>query len=243
MPELLTWRFAAAVGAALVAGAVRGFSGFGSALVLTPSLSALYGPATAVPISLLMELALAVPFVPPAARLVDWRRIGALSLAALAAVPAGAWILLSVDARPMRWAISAIVLLFVALLAFGWRYAGRPNLLATVATGAASGVLNGATGMAGPPIIFYYLSGPDPAGRVRASFIVFFAWVDVLAILSFWYGSALTAAVVATAVALALPYLAAAWAGARLFRKADEGVYRRVALAILTAIAVVSLAA
>src|SRR5690554_1428512 len=108
MPDFMTWQFAAAVAAALVAGAVRGFSGFGSALVLTPSLSALYGPAIAVPISLLMELALAVPFVPPAARLVDWRRIGALCLAAFGAVPLGAWVLLSVDPRPMRWAISAI---------------------------------------------------------------------------------------------------------------------------------------
>jgi uncharacterized membrane protein YfcA len=243
MPDVLTWQFGVAVVAALVAGAVRGFSGFGSALVLTPSLSALYGPATAVPISLLMELALAVPFVPPAAKLVDWQRIGALSLAALAAVPVGAWILLTVDPQPMRWAITAIVLLAVALLAFGWRYSGRPNLLATVATGAASGVLNGATGMAGPPIIFYYLSGSDPAGRIRASFIVFFAWVDILAILSFWFGSALTAAIFGMAVALAVPYLGAAWVGARMFRKADERFYRRVALAILTAIAVVSLAA
>jgi uncharacterized membrane protein YfcA len=243
MPDLVNWRFAVAVIAALIAGAVRGFSGFGSALVLTPSLSALYGPATAVPISLLMELALAVPFVPAAARLVDWQRIGALSLAALATVPVGAWILLSVDPQPMRWAISAIVLLFVAILAFGWRYAGRPNLLATLVAGASSGVLNGATGMAGPPIIFYYLSGPDSAGRARASFIVFFAWVDVLAIMSFWFGSALTIEILGTAVALAVPYLAAAWAGARLFRKADENSYRRVALLILTAIAVMSLAA
>lgn len=243
MPDLLSWQFAVAAAAAVVAGAVRGFSGFGSALVLTPSLSALYGPAMAVPVSLLMELALAVPFVPPAARLVDWRRIGVLSIAALAAVPAGAWILLSVDPQPMRWAISAIVLVFVGLLATGWRYAGRPNLAATIATGAASGVLNGATGMAGPPIIFYYLSGPDPAGRVRASFIVFFAWVDIIAILSFWLASALTAEMVGTAVALAVPYLSAAWVGARLFRKADESFYRRIALVILTGIAVASLAA
>ena len=58
----------------MLAGVVRGFSGFGSALILSPSLSALYGPAVAVPVALLLELVLSGPFVPPAARLVDRRR-------------------------------------------------------------------------------------------------------------------------------------------------------------------------
>ena len=72
--DVLSARFAAAVVAALLAGVVRGFSGFGSALILSPSLSALYGPAVAVPVALLLELVLSGPFVPPAARLVDRRR-------------------------------------------------------------------------------------------------------------------------------------------------------------------------
>ena len=65
--DVLSATFAAAVGAALLAGVVRGFSGFGSALILSPSLSALYGPEVAVPVALLLEFVLAGPFVPPAA--------------------------------------------------------------------------------------------------------------------------------------------------------------------------------
>ena len=64
--DVFSAEFAAAVGAALLAGVVRGFSGFGSALILSPSLSALYGPEVAVPVALLLEFALAGPFVPPA---------------------------------------------------------------------------------------------------------------------------------------------------------------------------------
>ena len=65
----------------------------------------------------------------------------------------------------MRWAISAIVLLAVVLLASGWRYHGRPTAGATAGVGVISGFLNGLSGMAGPPIAFYYLAGTDRRRR------------------------------------------------------------------------------
>ncbi len=37
-------RFALAIGIAVLSGAVRGFSGFGSALIYVPLMSALFGP-------------------------------------------------------------------------------------------------------------------------------------------------------------------------------------------------------
>ena len=239
--DVASWSFAIAVSAGVLAGVVRGFSGFGSALVLAPALSALYGPATAVPAALLMELALAVPFVPPALRRVEFRQLGVLALGALATVPLGAWLLLAIDPQLIRWAISGLVLTLVAIVAFGWRYHGRPTAVATAVTGALSGMLNGATGLAGPPVIFYYLSGVDSAERMRASFIVFFSWVDLLAIVSYAAADTLTGVTATLALWLAIPYVAGAAAGARLFREASEQLYRRVGLAVLTAVAVVSL--
>src|SRR4051794_41341314 len=85
--DLLSASFAAAVGAAVLAGAVRGFSGFGSALILSPLLAALYGPAVAVPVALLLEFALARPVVPPALEPVDPPRAAALWLPAAGSVP------------------------------------------------------------------------------------------------------------------------------------------------------------
>src|SRR3954462_4110198 len=108
-PDVLSASFAAAVGAAVLAGAVRGFSGFGSALILSPSLSALYGPGVAVPVALLLELALVVPFVPPAMRFAARPRVALLCAAALLTVPVGARILTVVDEAALRWAICAVV--------------------------------------------------------------------------------------------------------------------------------------
>jgi uncharacterized protein len=234
-------RFAAAVAAALLAGAVRGFSGFGSALVLSPSLAALYGPRVAVPVALLLELALAAPFMPNAARLVDWRRTALLCAAAALMVPVGARLLADVDGDTLRWAICALVLAAAAIVGFGWRYHGRPHPAATAATGALSGLLGGATGLTGPPIIFYELAGSAPIARIRASFIVFFSWVDVVALASFAATGTLGRRALGIALALLVPYLAAAGAGALLFGRASEAAYRRLAVGILAAVAVVSL--
>jgi uncharacterized membrane protein YfcA len=239
--DILSGGFALAALAAVVAGGLRGFSGFGSALVLSPALSAVYGPETAVPVALLLEFALAVPFVPPALRLIDRGRVALLCLAATAGIPLGAWVLVAVDGSTLRWVICAIVLVAVAMLAFGWRYHGRPGVPVTAATGAVSGVLSGSTGMSGPPVMFLYLSGTDPAARMRASFMVYFAWVDVAALTAFAVVGALSARALLVAAALVVPYLLAALTGARFFGRASDAFYRRLAVAVLLAVALASL--
>ena len=103
---------------------VRGFAGFGAAMVMTPIFSALYGPAVGVALCLMLEIAVALPVVPGVVGLVDWRRIGLLLVAAAVGVPFGNLVLTWAEPEPMRWAISAIVLGAVALLASGWRYHG-----------------------------------------------------------------------------------------------------------------------
>jgi uncharacterized protein len=156
-------------------------------------------------------------------------------------VPLGAYLLSVVDATTLRWTISALVFAAVAILGFGWRYHGRPHDAATAATGALSGLLGGATGLTGPPVIFYELAGSAPIERMRASFIMFFAWVDAVALVSFAVTGTLAARPLVIAAVLLAPYLAAAGVGARLFGRASEAFYRRLAVAILAGVAIVSL--
>src|SRR2546430_1714575 len=73
----------------------------------------------------------------------------------------------------------------------GGRYRGRTSIPATLVTGAASGALNGASGLAGPPVVFYYLSGGAAAPEVRASFIVYFALIDAVSVAWFAFNGAI----------------------------------------------------
>src|SRR5436190_1218075 len=87
MPEFLTLSFLTAAVVALVAGTVRGFAGFGAAMLMTPVFSALYGPAVGISLCMLLEIVVALPLLPRAIQYVDWRRIGLLMVAAVVGPP------------------------------------------------------------------------------------------------------------------------------------------------------------
>jgi uncharacterized membrane protein YfcA len=238
MPELLSLPTLIAAATVLLAGIVRGFSGFGSAMIMVPVLAVLYGPLVAVPIALALEMAVSLPLVPPAAKLVDWRRISVLLIAACAAVPLGVWLLQNLDASIVRYVFSGIVFFAVILLATGWRYRGRPGFVPTLATGLLSGTMNGLAGMAGPPVVFFYLAGADAAAVSRASFIIFFAVVDLFAVIIFALDDSFTRDGVILAAVLAAPFVLGGLIGARIFKAASERFFRIVALVTLAAIAV-----
>lgn len=241
MPDLLTVPFIVSAVVACIAGMVRGFAGFGAAMLMTPVFSALYGPAVGVALCLLLEIAVALPLLPAVVRLVDWRRIGLLLLAAAMGVPFGNITLTMVEPEPMRWAISGIVLTAVVLLASGWRFSGRPNIPTTLAAGATSGFLNGLSGMAGPPIAFYYLAGSDPAAQVRANLTTYFVFVDLLAIAAFASRDLIGWSTGVHGLVLAPAVMLGGVLGERLFPLASESFYRRLALVLLVCAAVGSL--
>lgn len=241
MPDLLSTSFLIAALVAVVAGMVRGFAGFGAAMLMTPVFSALYGPATGVALCLLLEIAVALPLLPKVVSIVDWRRIGIILLAAIVGAPLGNLVLTWADPEPMRWVISAVVLAAVALLASGWRYHGKPYLGATLATGAASGFLNGLSGMAGPPIAFYYLASNHPAPQVRANLTTYFVFVDLIAVSVFVARDLVDWSTAVRGLTLAPAVVIGGLLGERLFPLASERFYRRLALALLVGVAIGSL--
>lgn len=220
---------------------VRGFAGFGAAMLMTPVFSALYGPAAGVALCLLLEIAVALPLLPAVVRLVDWPRIALLLIAATVCVPAGNHVLTLAEPEPMRWAISAIVLSAVALLASGWRFHGRPRTATTLAAGATSGFLNGLSGMAGPPIAFYYLAGHDTAAHVRANLTTYFVFVDLVAIATFASRGLIGWDTGVRGLVLAPAVMLGGVLGERLFPLASERFYRRLALGLLVSVAIGSL--
>ena len=112
----------AAVLATAVAGVMRGYSGFGTAVILAPVYSLLWGPRAGVPVMLLMELVISVQLLPSAMKEADRRVVLPLGGAAALATPLGAWILFTVDGEALRRFIGGFVLIFGLLLMSGWRY-------------------------------------------------------------------------------------------------------------------------
>ena len=68
IPVSLDWQLAMLFAIVFLAGIIRGFAGFGSALLAVPALAVLYGPAQAVVIEVLLEIPVTLGLLPVAVR-------------------------------------------------------------------------------------------------------------------------------------------------------------------------------
>jgi len=238
-PEWLALAFAIAV----AAGVVRGITGFGGAMVMTPPLALLFGPAHAVAVALLLESVAAAPMLVHTLRQVRWHVVGPILGAACATVPIGAYVLLSADPQALRRAIAGFVIGFSLLLLRGWRYAGRQRLGTSLGLGALSGAMMGATSVGGPPVILYLLSGPDSVDTTRANLALYVCVTSLAAVAALWAGGAFAGQAAWTGLALAPGYCGGLLAGARAFARFNDARFRQFTLLLLIAVSAAILAA
>ena len=221
-----------------MAGIVRGITGFGGAMVAAPPLALLLGPHVAVPIVLVLESVVAAPMLVKTRREVERGVIGPILIAACITVPLGAFLLIVAEPELIRRAIAVAVIVFAILLLRGWRSSYQPRTAMSLAVGAISGLMTGATSIGGPPVILYLLSGPHSAETTRANLTLFIAVTSLfgLAMLAF-YGLA-DAAVAWTSLWLAPTYYLGLLLGQRLFLRFSDARFRQFTLLLLIAVAI-----
>ncbi len=232
--EYLDVRLVYAALSVFAAGLIRGFSGFGSALINAPILSLIWGPTVGVPVAALVEIAPAIQLTPKALKVAHWKTIWAISLPALVLLPAGTFILVSVPADEMRRAIGAIVLIVALILWSGWRYRGPRGTGPAIGVGLFGGALAGATGVAGPPVILYLMSSDDSPALTRANLIAYFSVILVGFMVVLTFKGLITTEIVWLVGALLIPFVVGAAIGTKMFPLASERVFRIIALTTLT---------
>ena len=235
--DLFTVETLFAVVVAIVAGISRGFTGFGSSLIMAPVFALMYGPVVTVATVLSLEVAVSADSFTRVAKIIPWRTMVPIWVMAWITVPLGAWVLLISDAEVLRRAISLIVAFLAVLLMIGWRYHGPHRLFPNLCVGAMSGALNASTSLGGPPVVFYLLSGPSTTAAARAGMIanVFVVSIPTVSILVL-SGALDTIALWRTAVLFPF-FLVATQIGNRIFHASGEKTYRRASAWLLLIVA------
>lgn len=221
---------------AVAAGVIRGITGFGGAMVMSPPLALLLGPLAAVPVVLLLESLAAAPMLVQTRRLVRWGVIGPIVAAGCVTVPLGTWALVVVDPTVMRRVIAATVIVFSLILLRGWRHAGPRRPATGLALGAISGTMVGATSIGGPPVILYLLAGPDPIGTTRANLTFFVCAIAAAGLAGMGIGGVLSWSAAGLAALLAPGYFGGTLVGARLFERLDDRRFRQFTLFLMMAV-------
>ena len=227
-PDLLL--LAAAV---LVAGLVRGFSGFGAAMIYLPIAGQVLPPFAVLTTMILCDIVAPLPNVPRAIRDGEPRDVARLMAGLLPALPLGVLVLTLVPAEVFRWAVSLLALGLLACLLSGVRYRGRLTPPLVYGTGGISGFLCGSAGLPGPPAILLYMAADLPAKVIRGNLLVFLVCADIVMLGVIWAFGRLDPNAVLLGLALILPSLLGNLIGARIFRPEAEQTYRRVAYAII----------
>ena len=228
--------------AIFLAAIVRGFSGFGFSLLSITAISIFMPAREIVPSIFLLEVAASLNLIPSIWREIDWRGIAFLLIGYVVALPFGVYALANVPAPPMNIALGLFVIVTGIMMLRGFQLKRTPGPAATVATGAGSGVLNGAFGTGGPPVVLFYFSTPAAAAVGRASVIAFFLSTDTLGLGELARNGLVTSQSFAQFIAWIPALLIGIAIGAKGFKHMDPAKFRRAVLIILVGLAVVTLA-
>lgn len=218
-----------------LAGLVRGFSGFGTALIFMPMAAQVLPPLWALIALVLMDVFGPVPNIPAALRRTDRGDLLRLLAGTLLILPLGLWLLERMAPELFRTGVSLLALGVLVCLIAGLRYRGRLGPGLVLGTGGIAGFLGGVAGLPGPPVILMYMASPNPAPVVRASIMTYLFCYDFLLLAILALKSALAAVPVLIGLVLALPNIAGNLTGALLFRPSLERFYRGGAYVIIAA--------
>lgn len=233
----LIWLLASVI----VAGLVRGFAGFGSAMIIMPVAASVLTPVQAVIFLAAAELLGPLPNLSSALRIGTKRDIGLLLAGVVVALPLGLWGLSVMSPEPFGWIVSGVVFALLALLVTGWRYGGVLNRPLVLGTGALGGLMTGFAGIAGPPVIMLYMASKLPISVIRANFLLYLVGIDLLLFAMLWGAGLLVWPVVALGLMMGIPNVLANIIGARLFDPQSERVFRTVAYIVIALSAIAGL--
>lgn len=225
--------FAYLVLGAVLAGLVRGFSGFGTAMVFIPIAGQVLSPVATLIVLLVMDLIGPLPNIPRAIRDGKLPDLLRLITGALIGAPIGVYFLNLMSADTFSFLGAVFSLCLLLLLIYGVRYKGTLNQGLIFFTGTIGGLSGGAFGIPGPPVIMLYMASSLPVSVIRANNTLFLILIDILLFLIFWLKGMLIFNFIIVGLIIAIPYLVFCVVGAKLFNPSREKLYRIAAYTII----------
>lgn len=167
---------------------IRSAFGFGEALFAVPLLAMRIPLREATPLAVLISITIAAMVVVQDWKKIHFRSTGWLLLPTLAGIPLGLWLLTSSHQQALKGALAVFLMAFAA-----YSLSGRNVLVLhddhrawLLGCGFAAGVLGGAWGMNGPPLVIYGSMRRWSAKHFRATLQAYFLPAGLLGMTGYW---------------------------------------------------------
>ena len=166
---------------------IRSAFGFGEALIAVPLLALLIPVEVAAPLAALVSITVAAVVL-----VQDWRKVhiasaGWLILSTLVGIPLGLWLLTAAPEAVVKALLAVVIIGFSAYcLASRKLFELKNDRLAWV-FGFIAGVLGGAYGMNGPPLVIYGTLRRWSAEHFRATLQGYFLIASLVGMAGYWF--------------------------------------------------------
>jgi uncharacterized membrane protein YfcA len=161
------------------------------------------------------------------------RKLVDLMIGTVAGTPIGVWLLASLPVSALNRLIGLVLVIVVAIELRGAMPANLVGRGWGLAAGVLSGVMGGAVGTPGPPVIVYGATQGWSPHTMKANTMGFFVVNQGAILVGYWWAGLLTREVATVTAAFALPALAGVGTGVALFGRLDPVRFRRLVFALL----------
>lgn len=170
----------------LIASLIQGITGFGFALVAVPLLS-LFIPEikNITPIIVIYSLITNIIIVYKSRKYVEFKKIIPLIVFAIIATPLGTYILISFKAKTLKIIIGVIIIITALAMLKNFKIKIRNEKISYGVVGILSGILNGSTGLSGPPVVLFLTNQGEKKDVFRANLTMFGFITNIFAIINF----------------------------------------------------------
>lgn len=175
----------------------RSAFGFGESLVAVPLLAVWVPLNVAVPLSVLVSVTIAGVVVIQDWKKIHFRSAGGLILYTLIGIPIGLMLLVSLDERIVKAILGAIIIAFSIYLLTGkqLKELKTDRFAWLFGCGLIAGILGGAYGINGPPLVIYGAKRRWSAQRFRATLQGYFLIASMIGVIGYWFTGLLVPAV------------------------------------------------
>lgn len=225
----------------LLASVVRAMTGWAFSIVAVPMLCLVFPPQQAVVVNILLALAATLKNVPAMRGNISGRIFLPLLFSGLLGTPAGYCLHQVINDSTLRISIGILVLGLSAAMYFVQPRARSLSMVALAIAGFASGVLGGAMGIAGPPVVLLFVLTATDMTKARATLALGLLTVCLVAAVAYLAGGGITHSVWLL-FAIALPIvLIGDTVGNRLFARYGGHTSRKMSIVLSCLVGVLSI--
>jgi uncharacterized membrane protein YfcA len=223
-------------------GIVQGSMGFGMAMIVAPPLLLILPATTIVPAMSMASVFNSAIAAWSLRRHVDHPTLWPLVAGGLVGIPAGIYMLTSLDGPVFKAGVGVLMIALAAMLLSGRRVQLSNPRAALFPVGAASGFLGGSISIGGPPIVLFLTNLGVSRDTFRANLLAYFSITSALAVIGFLFSGVLTRDVAWFALGLIPVVFVGTQLGLVLATRIHHALFERITLVFVAMMGAILLA-